>query len=133
MLVIDPVTGERKNYVFVQRLLVFMVSRFSMCSEMYLLLLNDLISGLEDRSVLYYDALSHFLHFVQKLGAVPATREDNIKQRLLRPALDSQFQLAHTCALQSFVANVTARVINEPRSSKTSQVDGSVQRATRRA
>lgn len=41
---------------------------------MYLLLLDNLISGLEDRRVLHHDALSHFLHFLQELRAIPAIR-----------------------------------------------------------
>lgn len=42
------------------------------CSQTYLLLLNNLISRLEDRCVLHYDAFSHFLHFFQQLCAIPA-------------------------------------------------------------
>lgn len=40
--------------------------------EAYLLLLDNLIPGLEDGGVLHLDALRHVLHLLQELCAIPA-------------------------------------------------------------
>lgn len=37
----------------------------------YLLAFHDLISGLEHRCVLHFDAFCHFYHFLQQLCAIP--------------------------------------------------------------
>lgn len=37
----------------------------------YLLAFHDLISGLEHRRVLHFDAFCHFYHFLQQFCAIP--------------------------------------------------------------
>ncbi len=46
-----------------------------LCSQIYLLLLNNLISCLKDWCVHHLDAFSHFLHFLQELCTVPVVNE----------------------------------------------------------
>lgn len=42
-----------------------------MCQNVYLLVFNDLISGLKNWGVLHLDAFSHFQDFLQQLCAIP--------------------------------------------------------------
>lgn len=42
------------------------------CVKAYLLLLDNLVSGLEDGGVLHLDAFRHVPHLLQELCAIPA-------------------------------------------------------------
>lgn len=68
--VIDPVMEERGKHE--EYILCLHMWKCVCVHRLYLLLLHNLVSCLEDWCIHHLDAFSHFLHFVQKLCVIPA-------------------------------------------------------------